>query len=122
MGTVTHWWRIPTTAPHRTFGWAAEIFPKSLWLPVQVLDLLVLVNNHQSSEDLAGEQRTRQSGQAGYLQSAAVGTPDGEKEINIYVSTKGKNVAGRHNDTAAHSKRPRRQTEILEKNEHVKVS
>lgn len=76
---------------------------------MQVLDLLVLVKNHQSSEDLAGEQRTCQSGQAGYLQSATVGTPDGETENNMYVSTKGKNVAGRHNDTAARSKRLERQ-------------
>lgn len=69
-----------------TFGWACDLLSQSVWLPVQFFNLLVLVKNNHSSEDLTGDQRTNQSGDSCYLQSATVGTPDREKENNHFSS------------------------------------
>lgn len=43
-----------------------------LRVPLQLVDLLLLAEDHVSGEDLAAEQQTHQCRQASHLQSAAV--------------------------------------------------
>ncbi len=69
--------------PPFTLCWAAELFAHPLRVPLQRVDLLLLVEHHVGSEHLAGQQQTCQRGQACHLKGTAVGAPEREREKNM---------------------------------------
>lgn len=75
--------------PPFTLCWAGQPFAHSLRAPLQRVDLLLLVEHHVGSEDLAGQQQTCQRRQARHLKGTTVGAPEREEEKKICVSSGG---------------------------------